>query len=376
MLSRRQLALSALALSAAGPVRAEGPSGPVEVPIRLNDQRVLIDVMLEGHGPYPFIIDTGAMVSGVRVGLARELKLQQRGSVPMNGGTLFPMFLLKDLVFGGVLRQQGVALLGLRDLRLGSDGLLAAGMLTTLDSDLDFAHGVWRLWPNGAPARTGYERAGTTEAVDSPGGVSRRIMATLNVGGAPVRSLMDTGAPRSLSLDNATGRRLGLWNDTTPYVPLRVAHITGPDKSLSRLVRGPEVKLGSVAWPAPLLVIDPPDGGGTDGLMGLSLIRTLDLAFNHTNRSLWVRSNGVVQQELPYNGSGLWLEAGPSGVTVAEVGTGSPAAKAGVRVGDVLDGVPDLRTATRLVNGGPPANLKLKRGGSLVEASFTPRPYL
>ena len=61
---------------------------------------------------------------------------------------------------------------------------------------------------------------------------------------------------------------------------------------------------------------------------------------------------------------------------MAAVGTGSPAAEAGVQVGDRIAGAwPELLAA---INRGPgtPVSLAIERGGTKRTISFTLRPYL
>lgn len=379
MLTRRRLAASALALPLsqllASAARAQGQ--PVVAKIKLTEQRVLIDVTLNGKGPYAFIMDTGSVVSGVREEVARGLGLPKLRDVRLNEGKSFPLYAVDELVLGGAVRQQGVALFGLEGARLGGDGLLAAGLMTALDSELDFAAGEWRVYPTGSPDRTGFTRL-ASELRDEPGANgSRRIYADVKLGETVLRPVLDTGMPWVLTLEHETGRRLGLWSDTTPYVPVRLAGITGPGKALARLVRGPSLTIGDTEYGPSLVVVRPPDSGKGE-VLGLPVIRTLNLSIDHQAKTVWVKRNGQPPGETRYGGSGLWVDAENGRVQVTEVGVGSPAAEAGVRAGDMLDGVTALRDALPLIGriGGPPVTLKLRRGGQAFEAAYTPKAYL
>src|SRR5205085_655898 len=57
---------------------------PVTIPFDLIDNRIVIDVRLDGKGPYRFIFDSGA-VSVVSMELAREIGLKVEGLT--RGGT-------------------------------------------------------------------------------------------------------------------------------------------------------------------------------------------------------------------------------------------------------------------------------------------------
>jgi serine protease Do len=385
MLTRRRLALSALSLPflsfpfASLSARAARAAAPAIIgKIRLTDNRVLIDAMIDGKGPFAFAIDTGAVVSGIRNDLLPQLGLKKLRDVQLNGGKSFPLYAVNELVLGGAVRQQGVALFGLEGRNLGADGMIAAGMVTNIDSELDFDRGEWRIYPNGGADRTGFT-ALPSELRDEPGANgSRRIYADVQLGDTVLRSLLDTGAPGVLSLENALGRRLGLWSDATPYVPIRTTGIAGADKSLARLVRAPRLRVGPADYDAPLVVVRPPGAIGDTPILGLPILRTLNLSIDHAAATVSVQRNSLPPKSPGYGGSGLWVDADGEKVRVAEVGIGSPAAKAGVRTGDVLEGVGGLRDAIGLLGGatGTTVALKLRRGGQASEVTFVLAAYL
>jgi serine protease Do len=298
--------------------------------------------------------------------------------VRLNAGKSFPLYAVDDLLLGGAVRQPNAALFGLEGRNLGGDGLIAAGMMTAFDSELDFDSGEWRVYPNGFADRTGFTALASELRGDSSANGSARIFADVRVGDAIVRPVLDTGMPWILTLTYAVGKRLGLWNDTTPYAPVRLGGIAGPGKSPARLVRAPSLRIGPADYAAPLIVVRPPDAFGDDPVLGLPVLRTLNLSIDHAARTVWVKRNGLSPTDSRYGGSGIWVDANGDKVEVAEVGIGSPAAKAGVRPGDVLDGVGSLRDAIALLGGpiGNPVRLKLRRGRDAVEAGFTLAAYL
>ena len=383
MFTRRRFALSALALpfaqSLASTAWADAPAAPLVAKIRLTDTRVLIDAVVDGKTPLSFVIDTGAVVSGIRDEVAQRLALKKLRDVRLNETRSFPLY-SADLLLGGALSQRGVALAGLSESEraLGGDGLLAAGLMTTFDSELDFDTGEWRIHPNGAADRAGFTALASELRDDPNANGSARIFADVTVGDAVVRPVLDTGMPWVLTLPHAAGKRLGLWNDVTPYAPVRSSGIAGAGKSLSRLVRAPDLRIGPAQYAAPLIVVRPPDASGDDAVLGLPALRTLNLSIDRAARTIWIKRNTLSPTESRYGGSGLWVDADGDKVRVAEVGTGSPAAKAGVRVGDVIDGVGGLRDAIGLLGGAPGTalSLKLRRGRDTAEASFTLAPYL
>lgn len=380
MLTRRRLAASALALPFAPTLAsvARAANSPITAAIRLTEGRVLIDALIDGKGPYAFVVDTGAVVSGIRDQVVQQLGLRKLRDVALNGGKRFPLYAVDDLVLGGAIRQQGVALFGLVGDYLGGDGLLAAGLMTTFDSELDFEAGQWRVYPTGAPDRAGFTRL-ASELRDEPGANgSRRIYAEVTLGDTPLRPVLDTGMPWALTMAHGEGLKLGLWSDDTPYAPVRLAGIAGPGKSPARLVRAARLKVGNADYPAPLVVVRPPDAFGAAPVLGLPVLRTLNLSVDRAAQAVWVRRNGLAPTESRYGGSGLWVEAENGEIRVADVGAGSPAAKAGVRRGDVIDGVSTLREALAVLGAptGTPVSLKLRRPQGAATADFTLSAYL
>ncbi|PXA88478.1 hypothetical protein DMC25_11010 [Caulobacter sp. D4A] len=387
MLDRRQtLALLAALFGAGGVDAALAADAPTTAPIiapiiakvRLQGRRVVIDVLLDGKGPYTFIIDTGAVISGMRPDLPGQLGLRKLRDVRLNQGKVFPLYAVDDVVFGGAVRQSGVSLAGLTDVKLDGDGLLAAGMLTSFDSELDFEAGLWRVWPGGLADRSGFTRLESDLRESNTVAGSPRIVAAVELDGQPLRPLLDTGAPNALYMENRLGRQLGLWNDETPYAPIRPRGIAGPTKNLSRIVRAKRLKVGSEVYESPLVVVHAPQELTSGSLMGLPILQTLNLSFDRGDNALWVKRNGLPVAATTYARSGLWVDLEGSEVRVTEVGAGSPAAKAGVQPGDMVRGARSVREAVAMTSGpaGREVTLPLTRKGQPTEVRFTLSDYL
>src|SRR5688572_3308993 len=65
------------------PARVHIPHGGVDVPVRMVDDFPIVPLWINGEGPYPFLVDTGATPGiGIAPSLARELGIRRRpGSV-------------------------------------------------------------------------------------------------------------------------------------------------------------------------------------------------------------------------------------------------------------------------------------------------------
>jgi predicted aspartyl protease len=76
--------LLAAALLVAGCVSTLPPPPPAPIPAqvalhRQPDGRILVDAVIDGHGPYPFVLDTGSSVTVLDLALVVELGLASQG---------------------------------------------------------------------------------------------------------------------------------------------------------------------------------------------------------------------------------------------------------------------------------------------------------
>jgi serine protease Do len=352
--------------------------------IALRDSRLWIDVSISGRGPWPFVIDTGAFVNLIRDDLARELRLRTVGPLNMGGiggratGALYRAL---DARFGS-LDVGPVAFAGHGpEVRIHPDamGALSASLLTFADSDLDFEAMEWRRYPEGRAARP--------EHVQLPGGIQRArpgagaspLFVEAAIDGRAYRLQVDTGSPVDLHLWSRATRRSGKWDDGRPFAPVRPSGIGG-EGVRGRLKRAGEVRLGSLAFPRPLVALEDPEAGdrhGGDGLIGLPLVQRLNLSTEVRRSALWARPSGLPAPPERYGLSGLWVEDSPGGPIVVEASPLSPAADAGMRVGDVIPGTSLHAFVDRLTGRpGDVVDFEYRRGGEMRRTRLTLRAFL
>jgi hypothetical protein len=178
--------LTLLAVAAAGPALAQpAPPAPVirqravappvtvegdcaAVPMDLRDGVPTVEVMIGGHGPYRFAIDTGAQGHGrISAALAQTLGLPTVGEAhtPAPGGTVAtrPIFGVAELTFGGLHFRDLQMLAGaeIRGPAAGWDGILGIDLFRELILAIDYAH-------NMAGARRGTLSGGAAGNFDGP----------------------------------------------------------------------------------------------------------------------------------------------------------------------------------------------------------------
>ena len=377
----RALALSGVAIGG----RALGAAPRVYMSsIAVENDRVLVAVGMNGAGPFIFMIDTGAYVSLIRPDLAKQLKLPTQGIEHSSGvggkGKGFALYRAKDFVIGGGIRQSGVVLQDSFEFGYRQDiyGALAAGVLTATDTDLDFDAGQLRIYPDGRGERPGFTVIESEiPRISQPERGSRKISATVTLDGQPIRCVLDTGSPTRLLLNRSAARRLGLWRDDRSYAPVRLNGIggTGP---ISRIVRVDALEMGGAREERPLVtLLDNDVGNGFDGILGLSFLRRFNLSIDTRRRKLWVQPSRQTVPAQRYGLSGLWIDRDGDRLTIGDLGTGSPAAAAGLKIGDRIVGETFPMVLRKLAGGpGTEITLQTERAGVPATTRLTLKQYL
>jgi predicted aspartyl protease len=211
--------------------------------------RVLAPVMINGRGPFRFIVDTGASYSTVSPQLVQALGLQPNEDVPflvngITGSARVPSVLIDHLQVGD---------LSYRSIRLpviwapvmgGADGILGAAGLREERIMVDFIHNRVAISRSrrAVPAR-GYQRVHATV-------MSNGLMTVeVRVGGVRARAVIDTGAERSLG-NQALRDALRHWQDAR-----RAPHFTDVYGTTSDIAQG-EIGLAPIIHFGPLKMID------------------------------------------------------------------------------------------------------------------------
>lgn len=160
--------------------------------------RVVAPVMVNGRGPFRFIVDTGATHSTISPALAARLGLQPSAdaSIEVNGVTgtaRVPGVTIAKLQAGDLSIEDTRFPVVWAPLMAGADGILGAAGLQTQRLLVDFQHNrviIYRASRRNTPA--GFVRI---PARRLGGGL---VTVEAIVGGVHVRAVIDTGSERSL----------------------------------------------------------------------------------------------------------------------------------------------------------------------------------
>jgi len=243
-------------------------------------------VTIGGRGPYRFLLDTGASMSLVRRSLGETLKLREAQNelgYGLGGTELHRVYLADDVVFGNAFHMRHMALRGIDSLPDPSqDGVLSAGVITATPAEFDFAAGELRYFPGGTPDLTGYQ-AVPAQWRSERDDTSRKVYVDLELDGARLNALVDTGASAGVYLSAASVRANKLWDR---YPDFREIHARGvTDKVLNdRSATGGRLILGPIVRENVPVVLGNPgqtDAMGAlnvDAILGMGVLRHYSLA--------------------------------------------------------------------------------------------------
>ena len=160
--------------------------------------RVVAAVMVNGRGPYRFIVDTGANESSISPRLATALGLAPSTSKPLRvagvtGTEIVPSVPIESLRAGAmVMARSRLPVVG-SPVMTGADGILGAAGLAQDSLLVDFLHNTVLIHSaNDVGAPSGYARVHATRLR------SGLLSVSGEVGGVPVDAIIDTGSPQTL----------------------------------------------------------------------------------------------------------------------------------------------------------------------------------
>ena len=160
--------------------------------------RVVVPVMVNGQGPFRFIVDTGANHSTISPGLARKLGLNPAAtpSIILDGitGSAQVSFVTIDRLQAGELTIESTALpVVWAPVMAGADGILGAAGIAEKSLLIDFQRN--RVSISHAVESAVRANSVKIHAVRLAGGL---ITLKTQIGGVPVLAVIDTGAERTL----------------------------------------------------------------------------------------------------------------------------------------------------------------------------------
>ena len=333
------IALGALRL-AGSPLHESAPfftriSGTAVIPAEVSNDAMFVSVMINGQGPFRMQVDTGCSYSMISPDVAAAVEARgmdgdQENAEALNGfGSIVSMpQVVLDTVSIGPVQFEGVEA-GVVPLELQSkvdsrtlDGLLGYSLFSDLFFALDFPHKSLVL-SEGRPAGLPPVRAelDVIDEVEVP-------YIAVRLQGRTVDVMIDSGYNGRLHLPPEALAWLKWKVKPRPGYLLAVAGQVG--RGLVGRLSG-DLEMGPVRQADPVAEISPGPAS-----VGMGLLDSFCLVFDESGEKLWLCSpRGGPLPSPPERSVGLSLLAESGGWWVAGVMPDSPAAKAGLKEGDL-----------------------------------------
>jgi predicted aspartyl protease len=215
--------------------------GGEDIKARQTDTRMTVAVRVNGHGPYQFLVDSGADTSAVGLHIARELQLPVGTPVVLHGMTAsaeVDRVLVEELSLG----QSSIHNLevpALREGDLGGDGMIGIDALVGQRLMMDFEKRVIKA----EDARKPMKLMGDEIVVTARRRRGQLILTEVTAGGLRVAAVVDTGS--EVTIGNLALRDRLIRGNRDKFVTIPVTGVTGVTVNL-QLAKVDELRLGSV----------------------------------------------------------------------------------------------------------------------------------
>jgi len=290
-----------------------------ELKARKIETRLGVDVQINGHGPYKFIVDSGADTSAVGLRIARDLELPLGQPAVLNGMTsrdLVDRVKVAELILGPT-RVKDLEVPALREIDLGGDGLLGIDALVRQRLLMDFEKKIIRVEDASKPMKY------------SPGDIvitARRqhgqlILTEVQAQGLRLDAVIDTGT--EISIGNLALKEK-LLRRRARFTEVEAIGVTGVPAKL-QIATIDELKLGPVLLrnvPIPFADVPPFKLFGLSD--GPALLLGTDLLENFRRVALDFRARKVRFQLRRCTTEGLTISTSPESFTRISAAEGSP----------------------------------------------------
>lgn len=307
----------------------------VTVPYAMEGYKPIVDVTINGKGPFPFVVDAGGHFI-VTAETARRAGLQGRGSASStNQGSVSYVGFARvgSIGIGGAVLRNEVAEINPypfakteRGPRPPKAGWLGLEFFERFAVTFDPRNHTMSLRPLNAPRPAA---AGTKVplvfAEDSP-------LAECSVAGKTGLCMLDTGNAAPVIVASRWATRVGV------AALLQRGTFVGSGTYVSRVPVG----IGPFVRPREVVMYEPdPDAelfNVEAAVLSEAFIDGFVSTFDYMRRGVWLQE--LARAPTPYNRSGIVATKQPDGTFIVRyVIAGSPAASQGVRTGDVITSI-------------------------------------
>lgn len=294
--------------------------GGEDINARKVRTRMTVEVMVNGRGPYRFLVDSGADSSVVGLKIARELQLPLATRATLHGMTgsaIVDRVKVDELQLGSSI-VHNLELPALREIDLGGEGMIGIDALVEQRLMLDFEKRTIKAEDARQPAKL---QAGEI-VVRARRQRGQLILTQVKAAGLPIEAVIDTGS--EITIGNLALRDQLIRGHRDKFVTVQATGVTGITIEL-QLARIGEIKLGSVTLKnVPIAFADAPPFT----VFGLSkepaLLLGTDLLETFRRVSLDFRARKVRFQLKKCGSTGIVISTAPT--SIARLSSGDNAA--------------------------------------------------
>jgi PDZ domain/Aspartyl protease len=322
--------------------RIEDGAASVSLPFRLLNNHIYVDVLVNGKGPYTFIVDTGGHCL-IAPDLVAQLGLKIVGAAPLSGA-------------GDKIASTGFT--HVDDIALGS---------LHMRDQLGFAAPIYDPSIEGirVDGMVGFE-------------VFRRFAVQIDYG----RHIITLTDPTRFNPKDAGTAIPFVFYDHLPSVNGLIDDLP----ARFDMVRLPSLTLGSVRVNNPVVGLSQDKGGSFSdpnysANVGSGFLKRFVVTFDYAHLRMYLKPVDPPQVDVgQFDRAGMWINSKADGYLVTDVSAQGPAARAGIQVGDVIsrldgqtaqfDELSQARTLLRSRPAGTSIAVELKRGTEVKQVTL------
>lgn len=315
------VAAGLVAAAVVSPIAASTDPAPQHVATRTDlSGRMTVGVRIDGRGPFPFVVDTGAERTVISTELAAELQLASAPAarlLSLSEQSIVPTVMIPRLAVSDTVVEAISAPALARD-HLGAAGILGIDTLQKQRVVFDFKRGRMTV----SPSAEREERGGGEEiVVRARSRFGRLVLADASADGQKVHVIIDSGAQLSIGNPVLLQRLIARRSQHGPEM-IEVTSVTG-GKLAARIAILRKVRIGGVHLRnMPIAVTDSEVFRKLDLqqrpalLLGMDVLRSFDrVSIDFANRKVRFLLPGEALRQAPIRNASATERKGRAGVS-------------------------------------------------------------